>query len=64
MRKLTTFLLLLAMLIPTAGAQSTDVYKRQLFAVIMLGIWGTAVYSCHHYIIDVLLGISLSLIHI
>lgn len=29
MRKLTTFLLLLAMLIPTAGAQSTDIFKRK-----------------------------------
>jgi membrane-associated phospholipid phosphatase len=26
-------------------------------AIITLGIWWTAVYSCHHYIIDVLLGI-------
>lgn len=29
-----------------------------LFAVIMIGIWGTAVYSSHHYIIDVTLGIG------
>ena len=29
MRKLTTFLLLLAMLIPTAGAQSTDIFKKK-----------------------------------
>lgn len=29
MRKLTTLLLLLAMLIPTAGAQSTDIFKRK-----------------------------------
>lgn len=27
------------------------------FAFICMGIWWTAVYSCHHYIIDVLLGI-------
>ena len=26
-------------------------------AIITLGIWCTAVYSCHHYVIDVLLGI-------
>lgn len=32
-----------------------------LFAIIMLGIWGTAVYSSHHYIIDVLLGILCAL---
>ena len=30
---------------------------RVVFAVITVGIWWTAVYSCHHYIIDVLLGI-------
>ena len=29
MRKLTTLLLLLAMLIPTAGAQSTDIFKKK-----------------------------------
>ena len=29
---------------------------RILFAVIMIGIWFTAVYSCHHYIIDAILG--------
>lgn len=35
-----------------------------LFAVIMVGIWWTAVYSGHHYIIDVLLGIACSLLGI
>lgn len=34
------------------------------FAIIMFGIWGTAVYSSHHYIIDVLLGIFCALIGI
>lgn len=29
-----------------------------LFALITMGIWWTAVYSCHHYIIDVMLGIA------
>lgn len=29
-----------------------------LFTIIMAGIWGTAVYSSHHYIIDVILGIG------
>ncbi len=29
---------------------------RVVFAIIMVGIWFTAVYSCHHYIIDVVLG--------
>ncbi|MBQ8673570.1 MAG: inositol phosphorylceramide synthase [Bacteroides sp.] len=35
-----------------------------LFAVIMVGIWWTAVYSGHHYLIDVLLGIGCSLLGI
>jgi hypothetical protein len=35
-----------------------------LFAVIMVGIWTTAVYTAHHYIIDVLLGILCALIGI
>lgn len=32
-----------------------------LFSIIMLGIWGTAVYTSHHYIIDVMLGILCAL---
>lgn len=32
-----------------------------LFAMIMLGIWWTAVYTSHHYIIDVALGILCAL---
>lgn len=35
-----------------------------LLSILMLGIWCTAVYSCHHYIIDVLLGISCALLGI
>lgn len=35
-----------------------------VFAFIMVGIWWTAVYSGHHYIIDVLLGIVCSLLGI
>ena len=35
-----------------------------LFSIIMVGIWWTAIYSSHHYIIDVLLGISCSLLGI
>lgn len=31
-------------------------WLRITFAVIMVGIWFTAVYSCHHYIIDAILG--------
>ena len=33
------------------------VYTITLFSIICVGIWFTAVYTCHHYIIDVLLGI-------
>ena len=33
-----------------------------LFAFIMVGIWWTAVYSGHHYLIDVLLGITCALL--
>ena len=33
-----------------------------IFALITIGIWWTAVYSCHHYIIDVLLGIATAFI--
>lgn len=35
-----------------------------LFALIMAGIWWTAVYSAHHYLIDVLLGICCALLGI
>ena len=34
------------------------------FACICMGIWWTAVYSGHHYIIDVLLGILTALLGI
>ncbi|MDR0940130.1 MAG: phosphatase PAP2 family protein [Mediterranea sp.] len=35
---------------------------KALFALIMVGIWSTAVYTCHHYVIDVLLGIACALV--
>ena len=35
-----------------------------IFAVLMCGIWFTAVYSSHHYIFDVLLGITCALLGI
>lgn len=35
-----------------------------LFAFICLGIWFTAVYSGHHYVIDVLLGIATTIVGI
>ena len=35
-----------------------------LFAVILVGIWFTAVYTAHHYLIDVLLGIACALVGI
>ncbi|WP_297329370.1 phosphatase PAP2 family protein [uncultured Bacteroides sp.] len=34
------------------------------FAVIMVGIWWTAVYSGHHYLIDVILGVCCALLGI
>lgn len=37
-------------------------WLRTLFAVICLGIWFTAVYTSHHYVIDVLMGIACTLI--
>ena len=43
---------------------STDLTAIGLFAVIMVGIWWTAVYSGHHYLIDVMLGISCALLGI
>jgi hypothetical protein len=33
-----------------------------LFAIISCGIWFTAVYTSHHYIIDVLSGITCALL--
>ena len=40
----------------------TPNWMRVALAVITLGIWFTAVYTSHHYIIDVLLGISCALL--
>lgn len=37
-------------------------WLRGLFAFICLGIWWTAVYTSHHYIIDVLAGIGVTLV--
>lgn len=37
-------------------------YVISLFSIIMVGIWGTAVYTSHHYVIDVLLGIFCALL--
>ena len=39
-------------------------WVRVIFAVITLGIWFTAVYSGHHYLIDVLLGIATAIVGI
>lgn len=36
-------------------------YTLALFGLIMAGIWAAAVYSGHHYVIDVLLGIGCAL---
>ena len=39
-------------------------YTCSFFAILCLGIWWTAVYMGHHYIIDVLLGITTAIIGI
>lgn len=39
-----------------------SVWLRVLFAFICLGIWWTAVYTSHHYILDVLAGIGVTLL--
>ncbi|MDQ3291637.1 MAG: phosphatase PAP2 family protein, partial [Bacteroidota bacterium] len=35
---------------------------NMFFALIMLGIWFAAVYSFHHYVLDVILGIACALV--
>lgn len=37
-------------------------WMRILLAIITVGIWATAVYSGHHYLIDVLLGIATAIV--
>ena len=39
-----------------------SMWLRVLFAFICLGIWWTAVYTSHHYILDVLAGIGVTLL--
>lgn len=41
-----------------AAKSRQPVWLTALFGLICLGIWWTAVYSGHHYVIDVLLGIA------
>ena len=52
------------MLIATIYAVASRQSKRTIvvFAIITLGIWWTAIYSTHHYIIDVLLGILTAIV--
>lgn len=40
----------------------TPLWLKVAFAVICCGIWFTAVYTSHHYVIDVLLGITVTLV--
>ena len=40
------------------------IWLRIVFAIIMCGIWFTAVYTAHHHIIDVLLGAGCALLGI
>lgn len=39
-------------------------FLRVIFGIIMFGIWFTAVYSAHHYIIDAILGASCAVLGI
>lgn len=48
-------------LIYSFRARSSVAWKV-ILGIVTLGIWCTAVYTSHHYIIDVLLGISTSLV--
>lgn len=56
--------------VPVRQAPGIPTPRWQRFAIpavcvlITLGIWFSAVYSCHHYIIDVLLGIVTALVGI
>lgn len=40
----------------------TPVWMRVFLAIVTLGIWFTAVYTSHHYIIDVTLGIACAIV--
>ena len=44
------------------GRASLPWWGIALCGVITVGIWWTAVYTCHHYIIDVLLGIATAIV--
>jgi len=46
------------------GIKSRLGWVNILFAIIMLGIWFAAVYSGHHYILDVLAGIACTIVGI
>jgi len=46
------------------GNSIVPVWLIGLFAFICVGIWWTAVYSGHHYVIDVLLGIATAIVGI
>ncbi|MCF6171105.1 MAG: phosphatase PAP2 family protein [Bacteroidales bacterium] len=44
-----------------AAKKKMKLWIKILFTLFMLGIWFSAVYSGHHYIIDVLMGVMLAL---
>lgn len=46
------------------GLRNRMRYVNLLFALIMVGIWFSAVYSSHHYVIDVLAGIACAVVGI
>jgi len=39
-------------------------YANIILATVMMGIWFTAVYTSHHYILDVIAGITCAIIGI
>ena len=54
--------LLITLFYSIKGKSSVPI--RAVIALFMFGIWGTAVYSAHHYVIDVLAGIVCALLGI
>ena len=44
------------------GIKKRLTWANIIFAIFTLGIWFSAVYSGHHYIIDVLVGVVMALV--
>ena len=43
------------------ASKQPDKWLRYIFAIAMIGIWFSAIYLSHHYILDVLAGVSCGL---